>query len=311
MPRVRANGIPIEVERHGAADGIPLLLVRGLGSQIVHWPPALIDGFVANGFHVIAYDNRDAGLSCKFDESGVPDIAAVRRKIGAGENPDVPYRLADMAADGIGVLDALNIRRAHVFGTSMGGMIVQLMAHAHPRRIRSMTIVMSSSGDPALPPRKPEIERLLLSQPDDPNDRAQVIEHTLACDRVWGSPAYPFDENERRALIARAYERCHCPDGVTRQYAAMIAQGSRLSLLGAITTPTLVIHGTEDALLPIEHGRDLAAAIPGAELIEIEGMGHDLEGGIAQRVVAATSALARRSDERAASAAAGAPARSH
>lgn len=293
MTAIEANGIRIEMERHGSEEAAPLLLVRGLGSQLIHWPPALIEGFVANGFHVVTYDNRDAGLSEKFDDRGVPDIVELRRQAAAGEALHPPYTLDDMAADGVGVLDALGIPAAHVLGISMGGMIVQLMAHGYPERVASATIVMSSSGNPDLPARPPEIERLLLSQPDDPDDREQVIEHTLRCDRAWGSPGFPFDPEARRALIACAYDRCWCPDGVARQYAAVIARGSRVDLLREIRVPALVIHGTEDSLLPIEHGRDIADNIPGAELIEVEGMGHDLEGGISEIVVAGTARLAR------------------
>lgn len=293
MANIQANGISIEVERHGAEGAVPLLLVRGLGSQIIHWPDRLIDRFVANGFHVITYDNRDAGLSQKFDEWGLPDIEDVRRRAADGLAPGLAYSMNDMAADGIGVLDALGISAAHVLGISMGGMIVQLMAHHAPERFRSATIVMSSSGNRDLPGRSPEMERLLLSQPDDPNDRGQFIEHTLRCDKVWGSPGFPFEDHAQRTLIGRAYDRCHCPAGLARQYAAVIANGPRTNLLKAIQMPVLVVHGTRDPLTPIEHGRDIAANIASADLIEIEGMGHDLEGSISDIVVAGTTRLAR------------------
>lgn len=288
MTAITANGITIEVERHGPPTAVPLLLVRGLGSQLIHWPAALIDGFVREGFHVVTYDNRDAGLSQKFGESGRPDIPALLARVAAGAEVAVPYGVGDMAADGIGVLDALGIGAAHVLGISMGGMIVQHMALDRPGRLLSATIVMSSSGAPGLPPATPEAEAMLMAEAEDPSDRASVIDHTLRGDRIWGSPGFPFDESERRALIARAYDRCHYPEGVTRQYAAVLAgRGRRFARLGGIGLPVLVIHGTDDTLLPLEHGRDIAARIPGARLVEIAGMGHDLEGGISGVIVTA------------------------
>lgn len=170
----------------------------------------------------------------------------------------------------------------------MGGMIVQHMALDHPQRLLSATIVMSSSGAPGLPPATPAAEAMLMAEAEDPSDRASVIDHTLRGDRIWGSPGFRFDEGERRALVARAYDRCHYPEGVTRQYAAVIAgRGHRFTRLGGIRLPVLVIHGTDDTLLPLEHGRDVAARIPGARLIEVEGMGHDLEGGISGIIVTA------------------------
>lgn len=288
MTAITANGITIEVERHGPPSAAPLLLVRGLGSQLIHWPAALIDGFVRAGFHVITYDNRDAGLSQKFAAAGRPDIAAMQARLSAGQEVTAPYRIEDMAADGIGVLDTLGIAAAHVFGISMGGMIVQQMALDHPGRLLSATIVMSSSGAPGLPPATPEAEAMLLAEPDDPSDRESVIAHTLRGDRVWGSPGFPFEEAKRRALIGRALDRCHCPEGVTRQYAAVLAgRNRRFARLGEVRVPALVIHGTDDTLLPLAHGRDIAARIPGAKLLEVAGMGHDLEGGISMIIVAA------------------------
>ena len=201
MPSITANGIRIEVERHGPDAGSPVLLIRGLGSQLIHWPDELIEALVAAGHHVITYDNRDTGLSQRFDSFGAPDFSAPNGPVPA-------YSVDDMADDAVGVLDTLGIARAHVVGMSMGGMILQRLALAHPERLLSATIVYSSSGAPDLPGRDPEVEALLVSQPDDPSDRAQVIEHTLKCDRAWASPAFPFDENigirHRKQLGARA-----------------------------------------------------------------------------------------------------------
>jgi len=271
MAQIKANGINVEVERHGDPAATPLLMIRGLGSQIIHWPDDMINGFVAAGFHVITYDNRDAGLSQMFDDA-----------------PN--YTVADMAADGIGVLDALGIERAHVLGISMGGMILQSMLLDHRERLLSATIIMSSSRAEGLPGRTPEMEELLFKDPGDPGrDLDGVVNHILHCDRVWGSPGFPFDEAERRAFIIRAIERSYRPDGVMRQGMAVMAGDSMADRLGEVTTPVLVIHGDSDALLAVEHGRDIAARIPGARYEEIAGMGHDLDGGVGPIVVGMVS----------------------
>ena len=268
MAKVLAHGVALEVERFGDPAGDVLLMIRGLGSQIIHWPGSMIDAFVAAGLHVVVYDNRDAGLSQKF--------------------PDGPeYSLDDMAADGLGVLDALGIERAHVLGISMGGGILQRMLLAAPERIITATIVFSSTWAANLPGRTPEAEALLLSDPGDPAvDREAVIDQLFRADRVWAGPAFLFDEGERRALISRAIDRCYAPDGVARQYAAIMATPTVAERLAEVRTPTLVVHGECDALLPAEHGRDIARRIPGARYVEIAGMGHDLDGGAGEIVAA-------------------------
>ena len=261
MPQIEANGILLEVERHGDRANEPLLLIRGLGSQIIHWPPAMIRGFVDAGFHVITFDNRDAGLSQAF--------------------PDGPeYTLEDMAADGLALLDALELDSVHALGISMGGCILQLMALAAPSRLRSATIVFSTSGAFGAVERSEANEALFnQSLPDVETHREDLVDHLLRCDHEWGSPAFPFDETERRALINRAIDRSYRPDGQARQLAAILSTPPFAERLGEVRTPTLVIHGDSDTLLPIEHGRDIAARIPGARMVEVEGMGHDLEGG--------------------------------
>lgn len=284
MSLVKANGIEIEVEQHGIVGNPPLILVRGLGTQLIHWPASLINGFVKQGFHVITFDNRDTGLSTKFSNHGIPDKMALQQNALAGEPLDVPYDLSDMADDIVAVLDACGIGKAHVMGISLGGGITQRLVLSHADRLMSATIVMSSSGAPDLPPASPEVYGLLLGEPDS-HDRDTVIAHTLKCDYAWFSPGFPFDEAERRDLIGRAYDRCYDPAGVARQYAAVISSRGLAEELSTIQLPVLVIHGTTDALLPIEHGRDIAARIAGAQLIEIEGMGHDLEGAVPGMIV--------------------------
>jgi pimeloyl-ACP methyl ester carboxylesterase len=266
MASVTANGMTLEIERHGPATAEPLVLIRGLGSQLIHWPDEMISGFVAAGFHVVTFDNRDAGLSQKCDDAE-------------------GYGLRDMAEDTVGLMDALGLGQAHVLGLSMGGMILQLMALHHPERILSATIVMSSGRAPGLPQADPELREMLRSAA--PSDRrADVVAHELATGRAFQSPRWPFDAAERAALIGRAFDRCHCPEGTARQYAAMMRAAPDLSGIDAIAVPTLVVHGTEDRLLPPAHGRDIAARIPGAELIEIDGMGHDISGGAVRLVTA-------------------------
>jgi pimeloyl-ACP methyl ester carboxylesterase len=264
MAQISANGIMLEVEAQGDPSGLPLVLIRGLGSQMIQWPPAMIAALVAAGCHVVTFDNRDAGLSQKFDDGP-------------------SYTLADMAADTVGMMDALGLSRAHVLGMSMGGMIAQIMALEHADRLLSATIVMSSSRAPDLPEASAEVRAALVSSAPS-GARADVIAHELATGRLWQSPAWPFDDAERAEMIGRCWDRCYCPDGVARQYRAIEASTPDLARNEAITVPTLVIHGTEDTLLPPEHGRDIAARVPKARLIEIDGMGHDLEGPLAARV---------------------------
>ena len=280
MPLITANGTGIFVECYGDPEAIPILLVRGLGSQIIHWPRAMLERFAALGFRAIMPDNRDAGLSQKFDGLETITAGEAAQREAEGLPVEAPYSVADFAEDHFGVLDHFGIERAHVFGISMGGMIVQTMAAMRPERVITMTSVMSSSGNPELPASAPEVRRLLLASPDDPDNRDSVIEFTLCCDRVWGSPGYAFDAAERADLIGRAWDRCWTPGGVLRQYLAVRQDGSRVDRLKLITVPSLVIHGTDDTLLTPEHGRDTAANIPGSVLIEIPGMGHDLEGAL-------------------------------
>jgi len=257
MPQVQANGITLEVERHGPFGAPALVLIRGLGTQLIHWPQELVEGWVEDGFHVITFDNRDAGLLQKF--------------------PNERYGLSDMARDVVGLLDALEIRQTHVLGTSMGGVISQILARIAPERVLSATILMSTSGAPWLPGLGAEVGARLESEP--PNaDRDSVIAHTLENDRYWGSPAYPFDTQVRRGLIGLAYDRCYCPEGAARQLRALRAEMDQSGYLPALDLPVLVIHGSADRLIPAACGRDIAARIPDAEYLEIAGMGHDIEG---------------------------------
>ena len=295
MPQIPANQITLEVEQHGERDKSPLILIRGLGTQLIHWPSALLEGFVAAGFFVITFDNRDTGLSTKFDAFGPVQADRVYADIAAGRTPNIPYTLSDMAGDVVGILEALSIARAHVLGISMGGMIAQVLAAEQAGRCLSMTSVMSSSGNPSIPFGSPQVRAKLLETPTDTR-RKGIIEHSLDGEKLWASPGFPRSDDDRRAEIAAAYDRCYCPDGVNRQWAAARASGSRVELLKTIATPSLVIHGTADTLLPIEHGEDTARHIPNAAWQSIEGMGHNLDGDIAQLLVEAVTRHARRAE---------------
>lgn len=276
MPSVRANQIEIDYAERGAAAAEALVLIRGLGTQRTMWPESLLEALVDRGLRVITPDNRDVGHSSKFDEAGAPDIAAVLAGVARGDSSALVYSVADMAADVIGLLDALEIERAHVMGISMGGMIVQHLAASHGERLRSMASLMSSSGAPGLPAATPEAMAALMSRPDDPTRRESVIENSVRTQKVIGSPGYPTSDAELREAAGRAYDRCYCPDGVARQMAAVMGDTARFELLAGIRVPSLVIHGEADPLIPVECGRDTAERIQGASFQAVAGMGHDI-----------------------------------
>lgn len=277
MPTVTANGIELYYETHGAEAGEPLLLIMGLGAQMTRWPTGFIDILTGRGFRVVAYDNRDCGLSYKFDAAGPANMPAVYGALMKGEKPDVPYLVGDMAADGVGLLDALGIERAHIVGASMGGMIAQMIAAAYPERVLSLSSIMSTTGNPALPPAKPEaMARLSTPAPDPKADFDAFINYGVESGKIIGSPAYPQDETEQRANLKADYERSFYPVGTGRQMAAIVASGDRRAALAEITAPTVVIHGADDPLVPLTGGHDTAATIPGAELHVVPGMGHNL-----------------------------------
>jgi proline iminopeptidase len=227
------------------------------------------------------------GLSTKFDEAGTADIAEAVERAARGEPLGAPYGIDDMALDVVGLLDALQLDTAHVAGISMGGMIAQLLAARHGERLRSLTSIMSSSGALGLPGPTPEAAAALMSVPDDPNDRDSVIRHTVETEKVFMSPGYPPTDEYLREAAEKAYDRCYCPDGVTRQMLAVMSGGGRTELLKTIRVPTLVIHGVDDPLIPVEAGMDTAKRIPGAELRLVPGMGHDVAPGLIPTLVEA------------------------
>lgn len=293
--KAQANGIEIEYEAFGDAADPAVLLIMGLGGQLTRWPLPFVEDLVARGYHVIRYDNRDVGLSTKFDGAPVPELPLLIGAMMTGQKPDVPYTLNDMAADAVGLLDALGIARAHVMGASMGGMIAQLVAAEYPDRVLSLTSIMSSTGNPGLPPSKPEAMAVLTTRPTS-GDRDAVIAHGVRGEQVIGSPGYPVSEEAVRARVERDFDRMHYPAGPGRQLAAVVANGDRRDAIRTIAAPTMVIHGADDPLVPVEAGRDTAATIPGALLTEVPGMGHNLPEALIPTILDAFEQVARRAD---------------
>ena len=295
MPIARSNGIEIEYEVIGPRGNRPLLLVMGLGTQMIHWDDDLCAQLVAAGHQVIRFDNRDVGGSTKIDGDGMPNVLAAMAAASRGAAVDAPYRLSDMATDAAGLLDALDIEAAHVIGASLGGMIAQTLALEHPGRVRTLTSIMSSTGHPDLPTATPAAAAALF-QPAPP-DREGNIERAVRVFRAIGSPGFPFDETRVRERAARGYDRCFHPAGVARQMLAIVASGSRRDTLRRLRIPTLVVHGADDPLVPLACGLDTAESIPGAELLIVEGMGHDLPRAAWPRLIDAVTQLTTRDAE--------------
>lgn len=289
MSRVTANGIQIEYETFGNPSDRPLLLIIGLGGQMIHWDADLCKDLVKRGHYVIRFDNRDVGLSTKFDEAGMPNLFETFGKIMQGEKIKPPYTLDDMADDAVGLLDALGIRKAHICGMSMGGMIAQTIVIRHPSRVLSLISIYSTTGNPEIPQPKPEVMGILIAPP--PIEREANIEHMLGVFKTIAGPGFPLDEKWTRKIMAKSYDRCFYPQGMVRQLVAILTQVNRGHALASVKVPTLVVHGTGDPLVSVEGGKDTAKAIPGAQLMLIEGMGHDLpHGGAWPQIVEAITA---------------------
>ena len=289
MSRVAANGIQIEYETFGNPSGRPLLLIIGLGGQMIYWDDELCRDLANRGHYVIRFDNRDAGLSTKFDGAGVPNIAEIIGKILKGEKIKPPYTLDDMAGDGVSLLDALGIPQAHICGMSMGGMIAQTIAIRHPSRVLSLISVYSTTGNPQLPQPRMEILGILIAPP--PSKKEAYIEHMLRLFKTIAGPGFGVDEAWTRKIMAEGFDRNFCPQGLARQLVAILTQKDRRPALGSLKVPALVVHGTGDPLVLVEAGKDTAKAISGAQLMLIEGMGHDLpHGGAWPRIIEAIAA---------------------
>lgn len=279
MPIVAANGMDIAYVENGDRSGPAILLIMGLGMQLIAWPDEFCEGLARRGFRVVRFDNRDVGLSTKARGGGAIAVAAAFASALAGLPVAAPYLLSDMARDAIGLMDALGIERAHIVGASMGGMIAQIIAAERPERVLSLTLIMSSSGDPDLPRSDPRlIQALFLRRFAFTRERA--VRQAMRFYRLIASPGFPTSQEQLRAKVERSVDRCYYPAGVGRHLLAILASGSRVAMLGRIRAPTLVLHGADDIFVPVEAGRDTAARIPGARLRIIPGMGHDLAPGL-------------------------------
>jgi pimeloyl-ACP methyl ester carboxylesterase len=292
--QISANGIQLEVEDHGPVSGEPLLLIMGLGMQLVAWHTEFVASLVARGFRVIRFDNRDIGLSQRFDHLGVSNLAIDSIKYAVGLKVTGPYTVADMADDTAGLLDALGIQSAHVCGASMGGMIAQQLAVRHPARVKSLTLMMTSSGSRRLPGPTLKVRGALISRPDNANDIESVIAHYVRLYKLIGSPRYPASDAYLNERLGMSVRRSYRPQGTARQMVAIAADGNRSALLSQIKAPTQVIHGADDPLVPVAAGHDLAQKISGAKLDVIDGMGHDLPKELWPRFVAGIADAAAR-----------------
>jgi pimeloyl-ACP methyl ester carboxylesterase len=274
MPRAHGNGVELEYETVGDPAGRPLLLVQGLGAQLITVEDGLCQELASRGFLVIRYDNRDAGLSTWFDDARPVNLAA----IWGGDHSSLAYTLEDMADDAAAVLDAAGVPAAHVAGISLGGMIAQLLATRHPARVRSLASIMSTTGDRAVGRPTGEAASVLVSSM--PGDRDGFIERTVANAKAVGSgTAFPFDAEAVRQGAARSFDRAYHPKGTGRQFAAILAAGDRTGALGQVRVPTLVLHGEEDQVIGVSGGEATAGAIPGARLLRVPGLGHELPPG--------------------------------
>ena len=274
MPRAQANGIELEYDTRGDPAAPPLLLVMGLGAQMTAWDDELCDQLAAAGFFVIRFDNRDVGLSTKIESAEGFDVLSAIGAALSGGTPDAPYLLRDMADDAFGLLDHLGIERAHVVGASMGGMIAQTMAITRPDRVATLTSIMSTTGDPTVGTATPEALAILMTRP--PSSRDEYVTNAISTAQLLHGPVLPFDEARAAERAAGFYDRCFYPAGVGRQLVAILASGDRTADLADVRIPTLVVHGDADPLVNHSGGVATAAACAGAELLTIEGMGHDL-----------------------------------
>lgn len=264
----KVGEVELAYDTFGDPSSRPMLLIMGLGAQMIKWKDEFCQAIASQGRYVIRFDNRDVGLSTKFDDAGIPDVASLMQ----GKPVETPYKLKDMAADSVGLMDVLGIKSADVVGVSMGGMIAQTIAIEYPERVRTLTSIMSSTGNPELPQPKPEVAALLVAPPV--SNKTDYVNNQVAAAKILHGTTFQIDEDYVRDEADRAYDRNYNPQGFARQFAAILSSGSRNADLQKVKTPTLVIHGDVDPLVPFEAGKDTAKSIPGAKLEIIEGMGH-------------------------------------
>jgi pimeloyl-ACP methyl ester carboxylesterase len=287
------SGIDIAYERFGDRDAPPVLLVMGLATQMLGWPEEFCSALVARGLHVIRFDNRDVGLSTHLHDAPEPDVMAAL----SGDSSSASYTLSAMADDSVGLLDALELDGAHIVGASMGGMIAQTVAIEHPDRVRSLTSIMSTTGDATVGQGTQEALGALLAAPA--TTRQEAVERTVAIFRVIGSPGFELDEADLRERAGLAYDRADDPLGVARQLLAIIASGDRTASLRSLNVPMLVLHGADDSLVDVSGGQATADAIPDAELVIFDGMGHDLPRALWPEITARIDSVVQRGEARA------------
>lgn len=286
-----ANGLTLAYETFGEEFDRPVLLIMGLGTQMIFWDDGLCEALAATGLYLIRFDNRDVGLSTHLDDAPVPDLQALM----GGDVSGAVYTLDDMADDAVALLDSLGLDSAHLVGVSMGGMIAQTLAILHPVRARSLVSIMSTTGDSSVGQPTEEAMDALLSPM--PSSREEAIERAVRTWRVIRSPGFDWDEDRVRRLAAVAYDRAFDPSGFARQLAAIFASGDRTTQLGTVDLPTVVVHGDADILVTPSGGEATAAAVPGAELVMIEGMGHDMPEAIWGRLVEVIGETAERGEQ--------------
>ena len=282
MTKVKANGIELEYDEFGDRSATPLLLIMGLGAQMIWWDERFCRRLAGRGYRVVRFDNRDIGMSTKLDEL-CPNPGPLLMQALSGNKVTPPYTLTDMARDAVGLLDGLGIADAHVVGASMGGMIAQRMAIEFPERVRSLTSIMSSTGNPGLPPGDPKVMSLLTTA--RPTDATSAIDFGVEVWRALHGPGFAFDEARTRELVIEGARRSTHLLGQPRQLLAIVADGDRREALRKLRVPTLVLHGDADPLVPFAAGKDTAENIPGARLVPIEGMGHELSEGAWPRLI--------------------------
>ena len=280
---IRANGIRLAYEEFGQPDHPAMVLVMGLGTQLLGWPLAMCEELASRGFRVIRFDNRDIGLSEKMENAHIPQAVGLMLRARLGLPVNVPYTLTDMARDCVGLMDALGIERAHLVGASMGGMIGQIVAAKFGERLLSFTSIMSSSGNPRIPGASPDVIRAMVKR--SLSGEKPDLASSMALWRKIGSPAYQPTDAQLKKKILDSWQRSDYREGYSRHLAAVIANGSRVKLLRKITTPTLVIHGRDDALVSVHGGIDTARNIRGARLKIFDGMGHDLPAALLPEII--------------------------
>nr|WP_154985462.1 alpha/beta hydrolase [Paenibacillus xylanexedens] len=294
MNMLRVNDIDIAYDSYGSEKNETILLIAGLGTQMIRWTVPFCEMLAARGFRVIRFDNRDTGLSTHFSNHATLDFEALAQTLMSGKLPDLPYTLDDMADDTIGLLNALGIKKAHVVGRSMGGMIAQLMVSQYPERVLSLTSLMSTTGNTELPPTSPEVMALMTGPAPNPmEDEEGYLAHSVAFAKRIAGTGYPFEEDAYRSLIREEIQRAYDPGSVGRQIAAIAVSGDRRARLAKVKVPALVIHGVEDPMFVPACGRDTAEAINGAELMLLEGMGHDLPQQLFETIVDGIERTAR------------------